>query len=263
MVRACRFAAVILVLIHAGLLAWGAARHSPAWDEPGHLVAGISHWQFGTFDLMRVNPPLVRAVAAVPVLVAMPVTNWRGYEDGVGVRPERSARRTLAAVYADRIFWVHTLARWACIPFSLLGAYVCFRWARELYGDRAGILALILWCLSPNVIAYAQLLTPDAGAAAMGVAAAYCLWRWLKASTWRGALAAGVVLGLAELTKSTWIVLFGLWPLLWIVWRATGKRNAECRMQNGEENAEGRMKNAEVTWGRGACQMAVILLLGL
>ncbi len=61
-----------LLAIHAGLLAYGAAVHSPSIDEVGHLAAGLSHWQLGRFDLYHVNPPLVRMVAAVPVLFAQP-----------------------------------------------------------------------------------------------------------------------------------------------------------------------------------------------
>ena len=58
-----------LLAAHALLLGWGALRHSPPWDEVPHLVAGISHWELGRFDLYRVNPPLVRIVAALPVIV--------------------------------------------------------------------------------------------------------------------------------------------------------------------------------------------------
>ena len=66
-----------------------------------------------------------------------------------------------------------TLARWACIPFSLLGAYVCYRWAADLYGELAGAWSLVLWCFSPNILAHAQLITPDLGATALGVTAGY------------------------------------------------------------------------------------------
>lgn len=142
---------------------------------------------------MRVNPPLVRMVATVPVLLAAPKKDWSHYDASVGARSERSIRGDFIAANGERIFWLHTLARWACLPFSLLGAYVCFRWARELYGDLAGMLVLTLWCLSPNVIAHAQMITPDAGATAMGVAAVYLFWRWLKGPTWARALAAGLV----------------------------------------------------------------------
>ena len=59
-----------LLTLHAGLLAWSATRHSPTLNEPGHLVAGISYWKFGRFELYRVNPPLVKLIAALPVMAA-------------------------------------------------------------------------------------------------------------------------------------------------------------------------------------------------
>ncbi len=59
---------VYALAAHAGLLAYSAWRHSPVLTEVGQLPAGISHWELGRFDLYRVNPPLVRLVAALPVL---------------------------------------------------------------------------------------------------------------------------------------------------------------------------------------------------
>ncbi|HAC93058.1 MAG TPA: hypothetical protein DCF63_20865, partial [Planctomycetaceae bacterium] len=55
---------------HAGLLAVGGSWMSPTLDEPAHLVAGLSHWQRGDFSLYRVNPPLVKLIATVPMLIA-------------------------------------------------------------------------------------------------------------------------------------------------------------------------------------------------
>src|SRR3954464_9491939 len=47
----CRRLAVVLVLLlHAGLLAWSACWHSPTYDETAHLPAGIHHWRFGGFE---------------------------------------------------------------------------------------------------------------------------------------------------------------------------------------------------------------------
>lgn len=83
----------------------------------------------------------------------------------------------------------------------------------------AGLLALVMWCCSPNILAHAQLITPDLGATALGVAAYYTFWRWLENPGWAQTILAGVTLGLAELTKSTWIVLFALWPIIWLAWR--------------------------------------------
>ena len=95
----------------------------------------------------------------------------------VGV-PDRSA--TFITANGERSFWFFTWARWVCIPFSLLGGYVCYRWAKELYGEWSGLLALTLWCFEPNILANGQMITPDMGATAFGVTAAYVFWRWLK-----------------------------------------------------------------------------------
>ena len=63
-------AIVALIICHVCLLVYSAIVHSPNANEPAHLAAGISHWTMGRFGLYRVNPPLVRAVAAIPVLGA-------------------------------------------------------------------------------------------------------------------------------------------------------------------------------------------------
>lgn len=207
-----------LLLIHSALLAWGAYSHSPSIDEVPHLVAGLSHWRFGNFDLYRVNPPLVRMVAALPVLFGDPKTDWHSWPHPFYGRAEFTIGSEFIDANGPESFWLFTIGRWACIPFSLLGGLICYGWSQELYGPRAGILATTLWCFCPNVLAHAQMLTPDVGATTLGVAASYCYWRWLKAPTWFGAFTSGMALGLAELTKSTWIILFGLWPLLWVIW---------------------------------------------
>ena len=68
------------------------------------------------------------------------------------------------------------------------------------------------------------MITPDMGATALGVTATYVFWKWLKRPGWMLALAAGMALGLALLTKTTWIILFALWPALWLLWQASGGR---------------------------------------
>jgi 4-amino-4-deoxy-L-arabinose transferase-like glycosyltransferase len=241
-----RTVAAAVLAVHAGLLAWGAWVHSPTYDEVGFMAAGISHWQFARFDLYRVNPPLVRMVATVPVLLAQPKTDWRRYTNRVGDRSVSRVGKDFVLTNGKRSFWLFTLARWACIPFSLLGGVICLLWAREWYGPLAGWLSLTLWCFSPNVLAHGQLITTDVGATVFGVAASYVFWRWLDRPGWLRALAAGLVLGLAELTKSTWILLFGLWPLLWVIWIASQRR---------ESSRSGQLAHG--------FQLGVILLLGL
>lgn len=224
-----RYTLLTALVAHAGLLAWSASRHSPTIDELPHLTAGIAIWKYGRFDLYPVNPPLVKTVAAAPVFLAGPAEDWVVLPTRPGKRIAWSTGRRFAAVNGPRTTTLCAMARWACIPFSIFGALVCWSWARELYGDNAGLAAAVLWCFSPNILAHGALITPDAAAAALGAAAAFTFWKWLHDPTWTRCVIAGIVLGIAELTKMTWIVLFALWLAVWIAWRLSTRHQSDFR----------------------------------
>ena len=144
------------------------------------MAAGLSHWQLGKFDLYHVNPPLVRMVAAVPVLWADPKIDWSQYSDAPGRARSSPSAATSSATTANARSGFSPGRAGPASRSACSGGYVCFRWARELYGDWSGLLALTLWCFEPNILANGQLITPDMGATALGVTAGYCFWKWLK-----------------------------------------------------------------------------------
>jgi 4-amino-4-deoxy-L-arabinose transferase-like glycosyltransferase len=221
--------AVCIVAIHSLLLFWGGSLQSPTLNEPAHLVAGLADWQLGRFDLYKVNPPLVRMIATIPVLLAGYQEDWRHLPDQPVSRPEFLVDADFVAVNGERSVWLFVIARWACIPFSILGAVICYCWANELYGSAAAIVAVGLWCFCPNLIGHGQLITADVPAAALGVSATYCYWRWVKRPTWGRAVFSGLMLGLAELSKMTLIVFVPLWPTLWIIYRLSSKPRFSLR----------------------------------
>ena len=222
----CNVAVAGMLLLHSLLLAHIGLWNSPNPDEMAHLPAGVYCWTFWRSDLYRVNPPLVRCVAACPTMLFGASTDWSKYSERPGVRAEWAIARAFAEANGSRTFWLITLGRWACVGFSVLGAWGCYRWASDLYGTVPGMLALGMWCFSPNILAWGATILPDAPAAALGLWACYFFWRWLRAPDWRWALFAGVTLGLAELTKTTWIVLFALWPAIWSLWAWRLRRSA-------------------------------------
>ena len=242
--------ATVLLAIHAGLLAWCGYRHSPTLDEIGHLPGGLAIWELGFFDLYRVNPPLPRAVASAPVQLVPHETDWSKYSSAPGARPEWAIGSDFIRVNGERSFWLFALARWVCIPFSLIGGIVCWRWGRALFGEPAGLIALALWCFGPNIIGNGWMITPDIPATSFGVLAAYCYWRWLRDPTWAHALLAGGALGLAELSKMTWVVLFGVWPAVWLAVRFIPRGIAKPASEAGDRRP-------------GFKQLAAILLTGL
>ena len=241
------WAVVILLLgIHSGLLAYSAYVHSPTLNEPAHLAAGISHWQLGEFGLYRANPPLVRMVAALPVLATDVKTDWRRLNQEPAVRSDFVVGDDLIAANGERSFFLFMIARWACIPFAWIGGIVCYLWGRDLYGSLAGLLATTLWCFSPNILAHASLITPDAPATALYLAACYLFWRWLRNPVWEQVVLAGIVLGLAELTKTTFVFLYALLPLLWVLYRFSDRAKMSVR-----------------SWLRESAMLVVCLLIGI
>ena len=69
-------------------------------------------------------------------------------------------------------------------------AWLVHRWARELYGSTAGLVALVLTAFSPNILAHTALVTSDATLACTVLASAYTLWRYSRRpNTGRAALA--------------------------------------------------------------------------
>jgi len=223
MARAALLAVVALLAIHSGLLACSAYVHSPTLNGPGNLVAGLSIWKFGRFDLYNVNPPLVKMVAALPVLAAGYEEDWSGFYTGPGARPEFAMGEDFVAAIGERSFFLFMIARWACISFSLLS--VGPRFIRQALGSRR----LCHWCFEPNILPHAPLITPDAHATALGLVACYTFWRWLKKPTWSQAALTGIVLSLAELAKTTLILLYPLWPVMWVVYRRGDRKGMHVR----------------------------------
>ena len=117
------------------------------------------------------NPPLVRLVAALPSTIVGYTADWSGFYEHVGTRPEFDMGEDVVAANGRQSMLHFRLARWACIPFSLLGAWICFAWARDLFGHAAGIFAVSLWCFSPMVLGHASMIAPDAHATSLGLAA--------------------------------------------------------------------------------------------
>ncbi len=209
-----RLLVAALLALHALLLLVSARLHFVTVDESGHIPAGLSHWRTGRFDLYRVNPPLPRMLATLPLLLAGADTNFGALPDQPGARPEWVAGQRFAAANAERYLDLLRLARLAGVVWSLLGGLLLYRWSSELHGPRAGLLALVLWCFEPNILAHAGLATADLPATVAGLAATYASWRYLRAPSWSAAWFTGLLLGIAQLTKFTWLLLYGLWPLL-------------------------------------------------
>ena len=202
-------ALALLISLQAVLLAFSAWTHSPNFNEPAHLVAGLSHWRSGDFSLYRVNPPLVRLIASLPVAMVGYEADWSRSTEMIGARPEFAMGEDWIRANGFDSIRLIRMARLTAIPLVLLGTGVCFVWAQDLMRDVcrtrlsepqdnspwqdcaalggadqvAGWMAATLWVFSPMILGHGAMITPDAHASALGLAACYTFWRWLKRPT--------------------------------------------------------------------------------
>jgi hypothetical protein len=215
-----------LLTTHAILLLDCSRKDFVTVDEVGHVPAGISHWQTGTFGMYRVNPPLGRMIAVLPVLFANPKMDYRNLSDAPGARPEWSVGADFIKDNPDRYLEFIRLARLSTIAWSILGGWLIFSWARQLYGSLGGLVSLTLWCFGPNILAHGHLVTPDIPAAVSGFAACYAFRLFLRTPSWRRAFLCGLLLGIALLTKLTCLLFLGIWPVLWFLHRLSTPHHA-------------------------------------
>jgi len=203
------------LVVQSMLLAWSAYERSPVSIEVGELAAGHYHLTTGRFNTAVVNPPLVRCLAAAPLVLIDPKFDFRAQSFPPHGRTERFLAQRFMALNGPSVFRWLIVARWICISFAFLGGYTSARWAGELYGSASANLAAGLWAFSPWILGHGGPLTTDVPAASTGIAAAYLLWRGIANYDNSHSIAAGLLLGVALLTKFTMIVLV-LILLLWI-----------------------------------------------
>lgn len=97
--------------------------------------------------------------------------------------------------------------RLGTLPFALLMAALVFLWARKLFGDAGGLLALLVHALDPLLLGYGGSLLVDAQHAAMTLLALYVSWRYLETRSPKLLPWIGVTLGMALATKYLAVLL--------------------------------------------------------
>ncbi|MCL6505091.1 MAG: hypothetical protein K6T86_20640, partial [Pirellulales bacterium] len=189
MTAICRTSRAIagLCVFVAVLGAHTAFVHTPPLYELGHLPAGICHWEYARYELYRVNPPLARMVATLPLVLLGeygPKRDWSNYQlDPLSRETVPMGIRFYKANGTQAMVWFR-IARSANLVFLLLGVWACYAWGSAWWDARAGLAAAAVWGLQPLVWGWGALVMPDVPSAAVGAYASYRFWRWLRA--WDG-----------------------------------------------------------------------------
>jgi len=200
---------VILLVTHAVLAVHTISVKTVTVDEVAHLPAGISYWQKGSFALYHHNPPLVKLLVALPALAQHPSVPYDKYRTQSHFDFGFDFMYANASRYQRIYFW----PRCVVVLFSLFAGWLVFRWGREIFGVESGLLALALWCFSPNLLAHAGVVTMDMGLTACFVLASYLFWRYLREPGPLRAASCGAALGLALLVKFIAALLVPIWAV--------------------------------------------------
>ncbi len=195
-----------LLLIFAAQTTLGSPSNSAALDEEYHLGAGYAYLRTGDPRLSTEHPPLINVWNALPLTFLDPKL------------PLDSAAWQTAATddFGDQFLWQANYDR--AIPIVLLGRLpilflglllgaIIFRFANDLFGANAGLLALTLFAFDPNLIAQSRLSTTDLGLTLTMTIALWRMWSWLEKPTRRNLIILGVVSGAALTSKFTGLLL--------------------------------------------------------
>ncbi|HUR20595.1 MAG TPA: glycosyltransferase family 39 protein [Vicinamibacterales bacterium] len=193
---------------------------SATWDEPGNLAAGYAALSAGDYRPAIEHPPLARLWAALPLTLMSDVKfNSQSLD---AQRPEAVAfpgpfalgHRFLYETNAgDRVLYP---ARCMIVILGVLLGAMVFFWAAEWRGFRAGVIALTIYTLEPNLAAHGVLVTTDLAVTCFMFGTVYFLWRTARNAT--GGNLAGLTLFFtsALLTKFSALLLVPIVGLLLI-----------------------------------------------
>jgi hypothetical protein len=218
-----RPAAILLswLLFAQALVAVRAA--SITFDEGPHLAVGYATLRTGDLRLqpVHIHPPLANMLAAAPLLLNPDLPDPRsisGWEIA-----------SLSAV-TDAVVWQYPhparlvlAGRLPIILLTLLSGALVFRWVTDWSGAKAGLLALGLYALDPNVIAHGSLITTDMAVTTFGLLTFFLLHRHQRHPGRVRLVGAGLALGLALASKVSALLLL---PLVGVVLLVKGGRRA-------------------------------------
>lgn len=188
-------------------------------DAPFHLLAGDQALRDGLNVVNLEHPPLVKMVAALPLLL----------EDRLA--PRADVDRAVPAALglfdqpekANRIRIRSRLALFVAFAIPLVAA--CRLLGSELAGPRAGAVLALTVALSFNVLPFLSVLQSDAAVSLGFVLTAWTSIRYVRRPTGGRALGLGLALGLALATKFSGVLLAPLVPLSVLLARPYRRRH--------------------------------------
>jgi len=198
----------LLIVFTAARVATTYRVFSQTNDEPFHLAGGYDFLLTGRQTSDPQHPPLARIVFALPFLRTPPPATTDGL-----------ARGNALLLRDNRYTQNLGRARIGNLLFLAIGIATVALWARDLISPAAGLIAALLFALTPAILAHAGLATTDMAVAAMLPAALYALTRFLDLPSMPRTILLGIAIALGLLSKYSFIVYFPIAAVVLIIVR--------------------------------------------
>jgi Dolichyl-phosphate-mannose-protein mannosyltransferase len=194
-------------------------------NETVHIPAGLSYWQQFDARMNIQHPPLVKLLAALPLLLVHAKADysdatWNVVSPGVTAEDNFGEKSFESWSNRGEILF---LARLPMIALTLLLGLSIYEMTRQVAGTWGGALALTLFVTSPFFLSYGTLVLTDVPVVL------FVIWTmWYFASLWqeptrRNALMFSLSLAGALLTKFNGVFLFPALLLCWMWFRFSEK----------------------------------------
>ncbi|MDR1385926.1 MAG: phospholipid carrier-dependent glycosyltransferase, partial [Planctomycetaceae bacterium] len=217
--RVCYQSLLIVLWLFAISLEGFSIFHSPVWHESSQLLAGLNIWRFQRFDTQEVNPPLVRSVVSLPIVLLSPNLDERKFNRPPVQRDEFARGIEFLNDNKENARFFFTVSRFTGLVFLVIAFLTCFHFSQITFGIISTWVALPLFCFSPYILGHGATIMPDVPSAAFAIASVYFFWKWLKRPEMLESFIAGIILGLTELTKFTLLIFYPMFIVMWLIYR--------------------------------------------
>ncbi len=184
------------------------------FDEVAHIPAGYSYWLHHDMRLNPEHPPLIKDLAAFPLLFFHPRLNIEKDFWQKDINGQWEAGHNLLWQENNNPDQIAFWSRLPIVLISLLLGLFIFKWTKELAGLSAGLLAFLLFVLDPNILGHNHFVTTDIGIAAFLTFSFYYFAKFIAQPSWKNTFLGGLFLGLAHVAKFSSITLIPLYALI-------------------------------------------------
>jgi hypothetical protein len=191
----------LICIASFSLMLWAARTDSAIDDELAHIPAGYGYVHNLDYRLNPEHPPLVKALAMLPVLFLNPTypTNSAAWTTEVNGQWDMGSQFLYQSGNdADAIIQT---ARIMPILLTILTIIFVYLLARRLMGDWWALLPTFLFAFDPTILGQGHYVTTDVGAAFGVIFSTYFFLKYIESPSTKHLWWAGLAFGIAQVTK--------------------------------------------------------------